>query len=96
MRIAMIGTGYVGLVSAACLSEFGHDVVCVDKDGAKIAGLNAGKVPIFEPGLDEVVATNAKAGRLAFTSDLAAAVPVPTPFSSPLGHRAAGATATPI
>jgi len=75
MRIAMIGTGYVGLVSAACLSEFGHDVVCVDKDGAKIAGLNAGKVPIFEPGLDEVVATNAKAGRLAFTSDLAAAVP---------------------
>ena len=75
MRIAMIGTGYVVLVSAACLSEFGHDVVCVDKDGAKIAGLNAGKVPIFEPGLDEVVATNAKAGRLAFTSDLAAAMP---------------------
>jgi UDPglucose 6-dehydrogenase len=75
MRIAMIGTGYVGLVSAACLSEFGHDVVCVDKDAAKIAGLNAGKVPIFEPGLDEVVATNVKAGRLAFTSDLAAAVP---------------------
>src|ERR1700733_10749483 len=75
MRIAMIGTGYVGVVSAACLSEFGHDVVCVDKDAAKIAGLNAGKVPIFEPGLDEVVAANAKAGRLAFTSDLAAAVP---------------------
>ena len=75
MRIAMIGTGYVGLVSAACLSEFGHHVVCVDKDAAKIAGLNAGKVPIFEPGLDEVVATNAKAGRLSFTSDLAAAVP---------------------
>jgi UDPglucose 6-dehydrogenase len=75
MRIAMIGTGYVGLVSAACLSEFGHDVVCVDKDAAKISGLNAGKVPIFEPGLDEVVAANAKAGRLAFTSDLAAAVP---------------------
>jgi UDPglucose 6-dehydrogenase len=75
MRIAMIGTGYVGLVSAACFSEFGHDVVCVDKDAAKIAGLNAGKVPIFEPGLDEVVAANAKAGRLAFTSDLASAVP---------------------
>jgi UDPglucose 6-dehydrogenase len=75
MRIAMIGTGYVGLVSAACLSEFGHDVVCVDKDSAKIAGLNAGKVPIFEPGLDEVVAANVKAGRLAFTSDLATAVP---------------------
>ncbi|MGD0865506.1 MAG: UDP-glucose/GDP-mannose dehydrogenase family protein [Rhizomicrobium sp.] len=75
MRIAMIGTGYVGLVSAACLSEFGHDVVCVDKDVAKIAGLNAGKVPIFEPGLDEVVAANAKAGRLSFTDDLASAVP---------------------
>src|ERR1700733_11058082 len=75
MRIAMIGTGYVGVVSAACLSEFGHDVVCVDKDAAKIAGLNAGKVPIFEPGLDEVVAANVKAGRLSFTSDLAAAVP---------------------
>ena len=75
MRIAMIGTGYVGLVSAACLSEFGHDVVCVDKDEAKIAGLHAGKVPIFEPGLDEVVATNVKAGRLSFTSDLAAAMP---------------------
>jgi UDPglucose 6-dehydrogenase len=75
MRIAMIGTGYVGLVSAACLSEFGHDVVCVDKDEAKIAGLHAGKVPIFEPGLDEIVATNVKAGRLSFTSDLAAAVP---------------------
>ena len=75
MRIAMIGTGYVGLVSAACLSEFGHDVVCVDKDEAKITGLHAGKVPIFEPGLDEVVATNVKAGRLSFTSDLAAAMP---------------------
>jgi UDPglucose 6-dehydrogenase len=75
MRVAMIGTGYVGLVSAACLSEFGHDVVCVDKDAAKIAGLHAGKVPIFEPGLDEVVAANVKAGRLSFTSDLAAAVP---------------------
>jgi len=75
MRIAMIGTGYVGLVSAACLSEFGHDVVCVDKDEAKITGLHAGKVPIFEPGLDEIVATNVKAGRLSFTSDLAAAVP---------------------
>ena len=63
MRIAMIGTGYVGLVSAACLSEFGHDVVCVDKDAAKIADLDAGRIPIFEPGLDEVVAANVKAGR---------------------------------
>jgi UDPglucose 6-dehydrogenase len=74
MRIAMIGTGYVGLVSAACLSEFGHDVVCVDKDTSKIADLNRGKIPIFEPGLDEVVAANAKAGRLSFTEDLASAV----------------------
>jgi UDPglucose 6-dehydrogenase len=74
MRIGMIGTGYVGLVSAACLSEFGHDVVCVDKDAGKIAALKAGTIPIFEPGLDEVVAANVKAGRLSFTTDLKAAV----------------------
>lgn len=74
MRIAMIGSGYVGLVSGACLSEFGHEVVCIDKDQAKIADLNKGRVPIFEPGLDEVVATNARAGRLSFTTDLAPAV----------------------
>jgi UDPglucose 6-dehydrogenase len=70
----MIGTGYVGLVSAACLSEFGHEVVCVDKDSAKIADLNAGRIPIFEPGLDEIVAANAKSGRLSFTESLASAV----------------------
>ena len=74
MRIAMIGTGYVGLVSGACLSEFGHDVTCVDKDKAKIAALEAGTIPIFEPGLDDVVSLNVKAGRLNFTTDLAAAV----------------------
>src|SRR5580658_10827531 len=74
MRIAMIGTGYVGLVSAACLSEFGHHVICVDKDAGKIADLNAGRIPIFEPGLDEVVAANVKAKRLSFTSELAPAV----------------------
>ncbi|MGA9796951.1 MAG: UDP-glucose/GDP-mannose dehydrogenase family protein [Rhizomicrobium sp.] len=74
MRIGMIGTGYVGLVSAACLSEFGHDVVCVDKDAAKIEALRAGRIPIFEPGLDEVVAANVKAGRLSFTGDLNKAV----------------------
>jgi UDPglucose 6-dehydrogenase len=74
MRIAMIGTGYVGLVSGACLSEFGHDVVCVDKDGAKIAALNAGAVPIFEPGLEDVIATNVRAKRLSFTQDFAGAV----------------------
>jgi UDPglucose 6-dehydrogenase len=74
MRIAMIGTGYVGLVSGACLSEFGHQVVCVDKDVAKVAKLRAGEIPIFEPGLDEVVAANAKAGRLTFETDIAEAV----------------------
>jgi len=74
MRIAMIGTGYVGLVSGACLSEFGHHVTCVDKDQSKIAALRAGKIPIFEPGLDDVVAVNVKAGRLAFTESLAEAV----------------------
>src|SRR5665213_1419559 len=74
MRIAMIGTGYVGLVSGACLSEFGHQVVCVDKDTAKVASLRAGGIPIFEPGLDEVVAANVKAGRLSFETGIAAAV----------------------
>jgi UDPglucose 6-dehydrogenase len=64
----------VGLVSAACFSEFGHDVICVDKDISKIDALNNGKIPIFEPGLDEVVATNVKAGRLSFTNALAGAV----------------------
>ena len=74
MRIAMIGTGYVGLVSGACFSEFGTDVVCVDKDAAKIGKVQAGEMPIFEPGLDELVANNVDAGRLSFTTDLAAAV----------------------
>ena len=74
MRIAMIGTGYVGLVSGACLSEFGHDVVCIDKDASKVETLRAGGIPIFEPGLDEVVAANVKAGRLSFETDLAKGV----------------------
>lgn len=74
MRIAMVGTGYVGLVSGACFSEFGTDVVCVDKDAAKIARLEKGEIPIFEPGLDVLVANNRAAGRLSFTTDLAAAV----------------------
>ncbi len=74
MRIAMIGTGYVGLVSGACLSEFGHDVVCIDKDAAKVADLRAGTIPIFEPGLDEVVAANVRAGRLSFATSMAQAV----------------------
>ena len=74
MRIAMIGTGYVGLVSGACFSEFGVQVVCVDKDKAKIDGLKAGRMPIFEPGLEDLVANNVKAGRLSFTTDLKGAV----------------------
>ncbi len=74
MRIAVIGTGYVGLVSGACFSEFGVDVTCVDTDAAKIARLENGEMPIYEPGLDQVVATNAAAGRLKFTTDLAGAV----------------------
>lgn len=74
MKIAMIGAGYVGLVSGVCFSDFGHDVVCVDVDPAKVDMLNAGKVPIFEPGLESLMARNVEAGRLTFTGDLAKAV----------------------
>jgi UDPglucose 6-dehydrogenase len=74
MRVAMIGTGYVGLVSGACFADFGHEVTCVDKDTGKIAALTRGEVPIYEPGLNELVAANARAGRLKFTDNLAGAV----------------------
>ncbi|MFS0737165.1 UDP-glucose/GDP-mannose dehydrogenase family protein [Sphingomonas sp. 1P06PA] len=74
MRITMIGTGYVGLVSGACFSDFGHRVTCVDKDADKIAALEAGRMPIYEPGLDALVAGNVRSGRLSFTTDLAAGV----------------------
>ena len=74
MHIAMIGTGYVGLVSGACFSEFGVSVTCVDKDATKIERLTRGEIPIFEPGLDHLVQSNAAAGRLSFTTDLNAAV----------------------
>src|SRR5215475_7211287 len=74
MRIAMIGTGYVGLVSGACFADFGHDVTCVDKDESKIAALHNGEVPIFEPGLDVLVASNVKAKRLGFSTELKTAV----------------------
>lgn len=70
MRIAMVGTGYVGLVSGACFADFGHHVTCMDKDTGKIEGLRRGEIPIFEPGLDAMVASNVKAGRLDFTTDL--------------------------
>ena len=75
MRVTMIGTGYVGLVSGACFADFGHDVVCVDKDEEKIRKLEAGEIPIFEPGLESLVAENVKAGRLSFSLDLAASTP---------------------
>jgi UDPglucose 6-dehydrogenase len=74
MRIAMIGTGYVGLVSGACFSDFGHDVTCIDRDAGKIAELVAGRMPIFEPGLAALVADNVAAGRLSFSTDAAAAI----------------------
>ena len=70
MKIAIIGTGYVGLVSGTCFADFGHEVTCVDKDENKIAALKRGEIPIFEPGLDALVAANVKAGRLHFTSSL--------------------------
>src|ERR687891_2517473 len=70
MRVAMIGTGYVGLVSGACFADFGHHVVCVDKDQGKIAALERGEMPIYEPGLDDLVAANVKAKRLSFTTEL--------------------------
>jgi len=74
VRIAMIGTGYVGLVSGACFSDFGHEVVCVDKDKRKIDLLEQGVMPIYEPGLAELVASNVRANRLSFTTDLASGV----------------------
>jgi UDPglucose 6-dehydrogenase len=74
MRIAMIGTGYVGLVSAACFAEFGVEVIAVDKDSGKIEALRGGHIPIYEPGLDDMVARNVEAGRLTFTTDLPSAV----------------------
>ncbi|MCA3692998.1 MULTISPECIES: UDP-glucose dehydrogenase family protein [Aquidulcibacter] len=74
MRVTMVGTGYVGLVSGACFADFGHQVICVDKDAGKIDRLHQGIMPIFEPGLEDLVASNVKAGRLSFTTDLSEAV----------------------
>ncbi|MNS48603.1 UDP-glucose 6-dehydrogenase TuaD [compost metagenome] len=74
MRVAMIGTGYVGLVSGACFADFGHVVTCVDKDAGKIDQLNAGRMPIYEPGLEDLVAANVRDGRLSFALDGAAAI----------------------
>ena len=74
MKIVMIGSGYVGLVSGACFADFGHDVTCVDKDASKIEALNRGVMPIYEPGLDDLVAANVRAKRLSFTTDVATGV----------------------
>jgi UDPglucose 6-dehydrogenase len=74
MHIAMIGTGYVGLVSGACFADFGHQVTCIDKDAGKIAALQSGEIPIYEPGLNQLVASNVAAGRLDFSLDLKEAV----------------------
>src|SRR5688500_17459095 len=74
MRIVVVGTGYVGLVSGACFADFGHHVTCIDKDAAKIAALSRGEIPIFEPDLERVVQTNTQAGRLIFTTELAGPV----------------------
>src|SRR5262249_22286953 len=71
MRIAMIGSVYVGLVSCACLADFGHNVVCVDKDAERISALNRGDVPIFEPGLHDLIVSNTRQKRLAFASESA-------------------------
>ncbi len=70
MRVAMIGTGYVGLVSGACVADFGHHVICVDKDTAKIEALERGEIPIYEPGLHDLVRSNVREGRLSFTTAL--------------------------
>ncbi len=74
MKLTIHGTGYVGLVTGACMAEVGNDVICVDVDEAKVAGLNAGNIPIYEPGLATIVRRNFEAGRLRFTTDIAAGV----------------------
>ncbi len=76
MNIAMIGSGYVGLVTGACLAEVGNTVTCVDLDSDKVEALNGGVIPIFEPGLDRIVAANRAAGRLSFTTEVQAAIEV--------------------
>jgi UDPglucose 6-dehydrogenase len=98
MKIVMVGTGYVGLVSGACFSDFGFNVVCVDKREDKIESLNAGEIPIYEPGLDDLVARNVEAGRLSFTTSLSEAmqdanvvfIAVGTPTVKAGGRRGAG------
>ena len=97
MRIAMIGTGYVGLVSGACFADFGHHVTCVDKDCGKIDGLNAGVMPIWEPGLEALVKANAERGRLKLHDrPRRRRSKAPKRCSSPSAPRRGAATAMPI
>jgi UDPglucose 6-dehydrogenase len=96
MKIAMVGSGYVGLVSGACFADFGHDVVCIDKDESKIERLHQGIMPIYEPGLAELVAANVKAGRLSFSTDLASAIEGAQAVFIAVGTPPAGAMAMPI
>lgn len=96
VNICMIGAGYVGLVSAACFSDFGWNVTCVEKDARKVDRLNKGEIPIYEPGLEALVAKNARAGRLHFTTELAAVARDADLIFLAVGPRCAGATVTPI
>jgi len=94
MRVTMIGAGYVGLVSGACFADFGHHVTCIDKDAKKVAALNSGEIPIFEPGLADLVEANVRQERLHFATDTAAVgesdavfIAVGTPSRRGDGHR---------
>lgn len=93
MRVAMIGTGYVGLVSGACFADFGHVVTCIDKDPSKIERLERGEIPIFEPGLDDLVAANVEEGGCSSRWRAPRPSATPTPSSSPSAPRHAAATA---
>ena len=95
MRIAMIGTGYVGLVSGAWFSDFGHTVSCVDKEAAKIARLQNGEIPIVEPGLEALIASNVETGRLSFTTESAAAIRLAEAVFLAIGTGRGAATVMP-
>src|SRR2546421_696301 len=95
MRVTMIGTGYVGLVSGACIADFGHQVTCVDKDSTKISTLNAGEIPIFEPGLGDIVRSNLEEGRLAFTTALPKSVRGADGVFIPIASSSAPRTSVP-